>query len=227
MIKTRNLLLTAALGVAGLIAIPASAQYNPRSGGWDGSNRGNWGWQDNDRDHDRDHDHDHHGNNGYGNHGYGNYSRDSQNKAYQQGYKDGIWDRQHGPQRRSRNWSHDYDAQAYQNGYNAAYRGNSGYYGNGGYGNGGYYGNGRYGNSGAYGQYGGRGNYAQQGYIDGVNDGTNDRRTGHSYRPTQHPGWDHPDRGYNSSMGISKQQYEQEYRNAYMQGYQRGYNGRR
>jgi hypothetical protein len=196
--NTKGMLVTVVLGLAGLMAIPAAAQ----NGSWNGNNR-NGGWQD------RDH---------------GNYNNGSQNKAYQQGYKDGVWDTQHGPQQRSRNWSNDSDARAYRDGYNAGYRGNGAY--NGGYNNnrGGRWGswsnnNGRY-NTG----YGGSGNYAQQGFIDGQNDGSRDRQTGHSFRPTEQPGWKHADRGYNG--GVSKDQYKQMYRDAYMQGYQRGYYGR-
>ncbi len=202
MFHTRKVLMAAVLGLAGLVAIPASAQ----SGGW--YNRGNWGWQDG--DHDRD-DHDR---------GNSNYNRDSQNKAYQQGYKDGVWDTQHGPQQRSRNWSNSYDAQAYRDGYNAGYRGNGGYSNNrGSWGRGGYgYDNGGYGNRGGYGN-------SQQGYNDGLNDGSRDRQTGHSFRPTQQSDYKHADRGYGG--GISKDEYKQMYRNAYMQGYQRGYYGRR
>ena len=37
---TKRVLMTAVLGLAGLMAIPASAQYYPSN------NRGNWGWQD-------------------------------------------------------------------------------------------------------------------------------------------------------------------------------------
>ena len=207
MFGTRRLLMAAAFGLAGLMAIPAAAQYN---GGWYGNNNNrNWGWQDHDRDH------------GYYNNG--NYSGSAQN-AYNQGYKDGQWDTQHGPQNRSRNWKNDAEARAYRDGYNAGYRGTGSYNGT--------YNNGRYGypSRGAYGYgngaYGRGGNYAQQGFIDGQNDGSKDRQTGHSFRPTENPGWRHPDRGYTSGMGISKQQYEQAYRDAYMQGYQRGYYGR-
>jgi hypothetical protein len=161
----RRVLLTAALGLAGLMAIPSYAQYN--SGWYGGNDRGNGRWQN------------------------GRYD-ESANKAYQQGYKDGVWDTQHGPTQRSRYWNDQDDARAYRDGYNAGYRGYRG--SNGGYNNGhsGSWGNNRgYGN-GSYGYGGsGRGNYAQQGYIDGQTDGSNDRRTGHSYRPTEHPGWDH------------------------------------
>lgn len=195
MIGTKKVLISAVLGLAGLIAIPAYAQYNH-----------GWGWQG----------------------ANGNYGRSSQNQAYQQGYRDGQWDTQHGPQRRSRNWSHDYDAQAYRDGYNAGYRGA-------------YNGNnrdwdrdrdhdrdGRWGWNNNHGGYGGHaGNYSQQGFIDGQNDGTRDRQTGHSFRPTEQPGYKHADRGYTG--GVSKDEYKQIYRQAYMQGYQRGYyqNGRR
>lgn len=194
--------MTAVLGLAGLMAIPASAQYYPSN------NRGNWGWQD------RDHDHD-------GRYNNGNYQNSA---AYQQGYKDGVWDTQHGPQQRSRNWKNDYDAQAYRQGYNAGYRGTGAYNNNGRY-------NGRYDNRGSYGYgnsgYSGYGNraYSQQGLIDGQNDGSRDRQTGHSFRPTEQPGWKHADRGYPGG-NISKEQYKQIYRDAYMQGYQRGYYGR-
>jgi hypothetical protein len=246
---TKKFLMGATLGLAGLMAIPASAQYSPwgnNNGGWqdrhddhdrdrDRNRNGNWGWQD--RDDDR-----------YNRGGYGNgrtYSHDSENQAYQQGYRDGLSDRQNGPQRRTIGWKHDYDANAYRDGYNDGMNGNRGNNGNGrwgrnngngngrwgrnngswdnrgGYGNGSY-GNGTYGN-GSY----GNGGYARQGYIDGVNDGSRDAQTGHSFRPTEQPGYKHADRGYNGQSGMSKDQYKQAYRDSYMQGYQRGYYNRR
>jgi hypothetical protein len=61
------------------------------------------------------------------------------------------------------------------------------------------------------------------GYQDGFNDGLNDRRTGHSYRPTRDSSFHHADRGYEHSFG-SKGYYKQLYRDAYLQGYSRGYN---
>src|SRR5437868_3069732 len=120
----------------------------------------------------------------------------SNNRAYQDGMRDGQRDR---AQNRSQQYRGRYSNDpAYQAGYNRGYgetRGNGrwdrdrnraasgGYYGNGGYGNGGY-GNGGYGNGG-YG-YGRGNNPAQQvGYQDGVTDGSQDRQTGHSFRPTQ------------------------------------------
>ena len=198
MLGIRKFMLAGALGLAGLMAIPAAAQYR------------------------------------YG-YGQGQYDRSS-SQAYQQGVRDGQWDNDHGPQNRNRYWRNPADAQAYRDGYNSAYRGNNaGNYRNGrrdrdwdhdrdryrrggwGNGNGGYgYGNGGYNNGGGY---------AQQGYIDGVNDGSHDRQTGHSFRPTEWAGYRHADRGYNGQG--SKDQYKAAYRQAYMQGYQRGYYGGR
>lgn len=226
---TKKLLIGATLGLAGLMAIPASAQYSP----W-GNNNG--GWQ-NDRDHDRDR---HRSNGNWGwqndNRGYGNgrtYSHDSENQAYQQGYRDGLSDRQNGPQRRTLGWKHDYDANAYRDGYNDGLNGSRGNNSNGRWG----HGNGRWGrNNGSWDNRGGYGNgnigygngsYARQGYIDGVNDGSHDRQTGHSFRPTEWAGYKHADRGYNGQSGMSKDQYKQAYRDSYMQGYQRGYYNRR
>jgi hypothetical protein len=216
---TKKVLAAAAFGLAGLMAIPASAQYYPQGN--------NGGWHDGDR------------NNGqYRRVDDRYYSHDSERDAYQQGYRDGIYDRQNGPHQRQRAWKHNYDANAYRDGYNEAYNGrnsgngswrngngrwggrdNAGWrnrdvYSNGGYGNGGY-GNGGY----------GRG-YSRQGYIDGVNDGTRDAQTGHSFRPTEQPGYKHADRGREGS-GLGKDEYKQVYRDAYMQGYQRGYYGNR
>lgn len=69
-------------------------------------------------------------------------------------------------------------------------------------------------------------NQAQNiGYQDGLNDGSNDMRTGHSFRPTHDDNYKNADRGYSSSFG-DKNQYKQLYRQGYESGYQRGYNGR-
>jgi hypothetical protein len=110
--------------------------------------------------------------------------------------------------------------QAYQQGYQQGY--------NGGYASG----NGAYVyNQGAYGQppYGGYGQAgvnpgANMGFQDGLTDGQSDRAAGRQFKFG--PGYDHPDRGYNSSYG-DKGAYEQQYKQAYQQGYQQGYNGRR
>ena len=93
----------------------------------------------------------------------------------------------------------------YNGGY---YGGSSPYYG----GNSGYYGNGGY--------Y--RSNAVQIGYQDGVNDGRNDRMTGHSFRPTQDDNYKNADRGYSSAFG-DKQAYKNTYRQGYEQGYRQGY----
>jgi hypothetical protein len=118
---------------------------------------------------------------------------------------------------------------AYCNGQpNPNYRGNNngGYYGNNGNsypngtynGNGGYYGNGYgYNNNGAQ--------VAQQnGYNDGLREGSDDRANGHSYRATNDPGYRMATNGYQAQFG-SRDQYKQWYRQAYEQGYQQGYNG--
>lgn len=85
----------------------------------------------------------------------------------------------------------------------------------------------RYGNSG-YGQYQNVAQIAREnGYRDGVNDGSNDRRTGHSNRPTHDDNFKNASTGYDSSSMGSKQNYKNLYRQGYAQGYQEGYNGRR
>ncbi len=64
---------------------------------------------------------------------------------------------------------------------------------------------------------------AQQiGYQDGLNDGSNDRATGHSFRPTEDSNYRHADRGWNSGT-VDRDSYSNAYRQAYMQGYQRGF----
>jgi flagellar biosynthesis/type III secretory pathway protein FliH len=56
-----------------------------------------------------------------------------------------------------------------------------------------------------------------------LNDGRNDRQSGHSFRATQDSNYKHADRGYSSGLG-DKNQYKQVYRQGYEQGYQQGYN---
>src|SRR4029077_232082 len=118
------------------------------------------------------------------------------------------------------------DRQAYRSGYERGFRESSGYNNSawvrGRDGDGdrdrGTYGRG----NGGYGGYGA--NAAQQyGYQDGINDGSRDRRSGHSNRPTQDSNYKHADHGYNSSFG-DKNYYKQSYRQAYESGYQQGYN---
>ena len=164
----------------------------------------------------------------YGQNGYQDWSN---NRAYQEGMRDGQRDRY---ANRAQQYRGRYSSDpAYQAGYNRGYgevsgngrwgrdrsgygRDQSGYgYGNGGYGNGGY---GRYGN-GAYGN-----NAAQQvGYQDGINDGRQDRQTGHSFRPQQQQAYKNADHNYSAAYG-DRQQYKDAYRVAYQQGYQQGYN---
>jgi len=150
----------------------------------------------------------------------------SNNRAYQEGMRDGQRDRD---SNRSQQYHGLYsNDSAYQAGYNRGYgnagggwgrdrnRADGGYYGN----NGGY-GNGGYGNGG----YNRGGNPAQQvGYTDGVNDGRQDRQTGHSFRPTQQQAYKNADHNYSQAYG-GRQQYKDAYRVAYQQGYQQGYNG--
>ncbi len=73
--------------------------------------------------------------------------------------------------------------------------------------------------------YGGRNNAYQYGYRDGLNEGSKDRATGHSFRPTQHAAYQDADHGQSIS-GMSKSAYKTSYREGYMRGYQQGYNGR-
>jgi hypothetical protein len=155
---------------------------------------------------------------------------------YKQGYEQGRSDAQNG--RRLHSDSDRYregdDRRAYQEGYQAGYnsarnRGDSDRDGdrdrdrdhdrdgdhdrNGGPGNG---------------NYGGYGNMSvarQNGFRDGVSDGSHDRATGHSFRPTHDDNYKNAP-GYSSSMG-DRQQYKNAYREAYGQGYPQGYNGRR
>ncbi len=179
-------------------ALPADQDHDNR-----GDQRNQYGWQNQDHDrrdgdHDRDRDRDRDGN---------------RNR--------GRW------QNRRNDGDRDDNGGYYRNGPYGRY-GNGGYYGNNGY-----YGNGPYGRYGNYGYYG-NGNYgprnqsnyldqaSRTGYQDGINDGQNDRRTGHSFRPTHDDNYKHADRGYNVAFA-DKGTYQQAYRSGYEQGYQAGY----
>ena len=61
------------------------------------------------------------------------------------------------------------------------------------------------------------------GSEDGFNDGINDRRTGHSFRPTHSRNFRHADRGFGGRF-VSHYEYQESYRNSYEEGYRRGYN---
>jgi hypothetical protein len=63
----------------------------------------------------------------------------------------------------------------------------------------------------------------RMGRQDGVNDGANDRRTGHSFRPTHDTSYKHADTGYAWRFG-NKNDYKAFYREGYTQGYEQGYN---
>ncbi len=203
-----------------------------------------WRWQRGDGDHDRD--------DGY----YGqNQNRDSQ-KYYQQGIRDGRWDRDHRRQAqyRCRGCDDRRDQQAYMSGYRSGYgngnrnwgwgngpygngRVGNGPYGNGPYGNG-PYGNGPYGNGPYNGPYG-NGGYGYpnggdpQGLVQARNYGYQDGfRHGVEDRQTGHSfrPTSHDDYKHGDrgfySGFPSKSNYKNEYRQGFTSGYQRGYYGR-
>ena len=204
MLRTKKILLTAVLGMAGLMAIPAVAQ------------------NDHDRDHDRN-----------GSYGNGSYNADAVNRARQTGVADGQWDIQHGQQQRNRNWRTTAEAQAYRDGYKTTIQSarNNGHHGHnnrgwGNNGNGAYNNNGRY-NSGNYnsGNYNGQyGNNAgsRQGFTDGQNDGSADAQGGFNYRPTEKYAYKDSNHGLKES-GMSKDAFVQSYKPAYLEGYKQSY----
>jgi hypothetical protein len=171
------------------------------------------GHRNDDGDRDRDHDRD---------------DRNWQNSAaYQDGLKFGRQDAEHhkNNHQQHKRWKSDNDRRAYEAGYNRGYQEASGNrndrhdHDNDGYRNGNGYPNGGYGNRG---NVSGNPGY-NMGYQDGTNDGRADRQAG---RPFKYgPGYNHPDRGYNNSLG-DKGAYEQQYRIGYQQAYQQAY-GRR
>ena len=59
------------------------------------------------------------------------------------------------------------------------------------------------------------------GYQDGFTDGSHDRATGHSFRPTHDGAYKHaPEYGHPE---IRRDEYKNIYREAYVRGYRRGY----
>jgi hypothetical protein len=158
---------------------------------------------------------------------------DDDRQAFRDGYRQGHWDAEH---RRAANydargrWREADDVRAFRSGYIRGYREvNAGWRGDGDHDrddddrdrDGGYYGGGRgRGPNGIYYMNSAR----QFGSQDGFNDGVNDRRTGHSYRPTHDGSYKHADRGYDPRFG-NKNDYKAAYREAYVQAYQNGYNG--
>ena len=149
---------------------------------------------------------------------YGDHDRNNSNSAYDQGYRQGMWDAQHA--RNSSNpWRNGRNHGQWNAGYNRGLHEERNNRGNGTWNDGtGNDGRNRGNRNGGYGNQA-----AQIGYQDGRNDGLKDRRTGHSFRPTQGDNYKNATRGYNSSFG-AKDSYKQEYRQAYGNGYQRGYN---
>jgi hypothetical protein len=136
------------------------------------------------------------------------YNNDYDRQAFNDGYRQGQWDAQHGRRFNQDNgWRDRGDRQAYRSGYERGFN-EVGVY------------------RGARSVYGG--DYALNsardiGYQDGLNDGTQDRRTGHSFRPTYGGNFKHADRGYIPTYG-NKNYYKDTYREAYQNGYSQGYN---
>jgi hypothetical protein len=59
------------------------------------------------------------------------------------------------------------------------------------------------------------------GYQDGFNDGSHDRATGHSFRPTHDSAYKRaPEYGH---QPINRDEYKNIYREAYVRGYEKGY----
>jgi hypothetical protein len=70
-------------------------------------------------------------------------------------------------------------------------------------------------------QYESPDNAAHWGYQDGFNDGSHDRATGHSFRPTHDSNYKHaPEYGH---PAIRRDEYKNAYREAYVHGYEKGY----
>ncbi len=70
-------------------------------------------------------------------------------------------------------------------------------------------------------QYDSPDNAGHWGYQDGLNDGSHDRATGHSFRPTHDSNYKHaPEYGH---PPIRRDEYKNIYREAYVRGYEKGY----
>jgi hypothetical protein len=125
-------------------------------------------------------------------------------EAFRDGYRQGQWDARHG--RRAdgddSRWREADDRRAYREGYFRGYREINA----------------------SFRPAGDRYIDSPQrfGFQDGYNDGVNDRRTGHSFRPTHDDNYHHADRGYYPGFG-SKNYYKQIYREGYEDGYRQGY----
>jgi hypothetical protein len=154
-----------------------------------------------------------------------NDDRQAYKDGLNQGQQDARHNRRFNPE--SSRWRERDDREAYRSGYERGFQ-QSGGYSNGGYNNG-VWGRDRDGDRdrGGYGRggYGGYGLNAarQNGYQDGLNDGSSDRRSRHSNRPTHDSNFKHADHGYIPTYG-NREYYKQTYREAYQNGYQQGYN---
>lgn len=62
----------------------------------------------------------------------------------------------------------------------------------------------------------------QTGYQDGMKDGTHDKQSGHSFRPTQMDNYKSADRGFRDDMG-DMDSYKLAYREGYSSGYKYGW----
>ncbi len=175
-------------------------------------------------------------------------SLDARQHGYQHGYRDGY---EHGRQDRLARTNYDYRSDEYERGDGgyADYMGNHGQFKQGyreGYRQG--YDDGFYNRAGRFSEvYGGDydpddrdhdsdysgGAYYQRGYDyrdvaydtgyrDGVNEGAKDRRSGHSYRPSEHSSWQDADHNL-STVHANPQDYKSRYRQGYERGYQEGY----
>jgi hypothetical protein len=132
--------------------------------------------------------------------------RDSDDRqAFREGYRQGQWDARHG--RRAdwddNRWREPDDRRAFREGYLRGYREIRGV--------------GYFHESGSSLE-----SVRHIGFEDGQNDGRNDRRTGHSFRPTHDANFKHADRGYDAGFG-RRDYYRQIYREGYENGYRQGY----
>lgn len=135
------------------------------------------------------------------------YYQDRDDRAgFREGYRQGQWDARHGRRADAddHRWREADDRRAYREGYLRGYREVNASFRPEGY-------------SEAYSD-----SPRRFGFQDGYNDGVNDRRTGHSFRPTHDDNYRHADRGYFPGFG-NKNYYKQIYREGYENGYRQGY----
>jgi hypothetical protein len=149
--------------------------------------------------------------------GYQNRDRDRDgvDDRYEVGVRDGRSDREH-----HRAWNPRHPGAAYMNGYRAGY--GTGWQGGRNDNDRGRDYRGPYGN--VPGGYGNQNKLAyNNGYQQGLRYGEEDRRTGHSNRPTYSSTYQNGSSGYSSSYG-SKSDYKHAFQDGFRAGYERGYN---